>query len=202
MNLNSIGLKHGTDKATYHFYLDFYEKHIDKSKVNRFLEIGISSGQSIRTWREWFNSDTIVEAWDIVPPQPIPGCDLRIVNQNHKEAILRNITGLYDVILDDGAHTTQSIETSFSTLFKHCKMYIIEDLHAPWVNWNGYINEGDMPTIKLLDKIEKHGWLSKYATDEEKEYINKNAQIVEVYWRGDRSKPESMSAIVANKQYL
>ena len=116
--------------------------------------------------------------------------------------MLNNITGTYDVILDDGAHTTRSIETSFSTLFKHSKMYIIEDLHAPWYVWSNYVVDGDRPTIELLDNLEKDGWLSKYATDEEKEYIDKNAQIVDVYWRGDRSKPESMTAIIANKEYL
>ena len=37
MTLQDIGLKYSTDKATYHGYLDFYEKYIDKENVKRFL---------------------------------------------------------------------------------------------------------------------------------------------------------------------
>jgi hypothetical protein len=202
MSLNNLGLKYNTDKATYHGYLDFYKKHIDRSKVNRFLEIGILTGSSIRTWREWFKPDTVVEGWDINPVDPIKNCELRLVDQTNRNEMLTNITGLYDVILDDGGHTTEMIETSFATLFKHSKMYIIEDLHAPWVSWDNYVCKGDVPTIDLLDKLEKDGWLSKYATDEEKKYIDKNAKIVEVYWQGDRLSPKSMSIIIANKDYI
>jgi hypothetical protein len=201
MKLQDIGLKYNTDKATYHKYLDFYEKHINKDKVNRFLEIGIQAGYSIKTWREWFNKDTIVEGWDIEQFDIINGCDLRIVDQTNREQMLKNVTGLYDVILDDGGHTTEMIEKSFSLLFKHTKMYIIEDLHAPWCG-KEFITNNDRPSIELIDKIETYGWISKYATEEEKAYISNNAVVVDVYWRGDRSKPESMTAIVANKEYL
>jgi hypothetical protein len=41
VNLHEIGLKHRTDKATYHQYLNFYENFINPVKVSRFLEIGI-----------------------------------------------------------------------------------------------------------------------------------------------------------------
>jgi hypothetical protein len=201
MKLQDIGLKYNTDKATYHKYLDFYEKHIDKDKVKRFLEIGIQAGYSIKTWREWFNKDTVVEGWDIKHFDIVNGCDLRIVDQTNREQMIKNVTGLYDVILDDGGHTTEMIETSFSLLFKHSKMYIIEDLHAPWCGEEFIIND-DRPSIELIDKIKTAGWTSKYATEKEKAYISNNAMVVDVYWRGDRAKPESMSVIIANKEYL
>lgn len=201
MKLQEIGLKHATDKATYHEYLDFYEKHIDKSKINRFLEIGILHGNSIKTWREWFSLNTIVEGWDINQSQDIDGCDLRVVDQTNRNAMLSNVTGIYDVILDDGGHTTEMMETSFSLLFKYAKKYIIEDLHAPWCG-KEFITGDDMPTINMLDKIKIDGWTSKYATEEEKQYINKNAEVVEVFYRGERSHPQSMTAIIINKEYI
>ena len=54
----------------------------------------------------------------------------------------------------------------------------------------------------MIDKIKTAGWTSKYATEKEKAYISNNAMVVEVYWRGDRAKPESMAVIIANKEYL
>jgi len=201
MKLQDIGLKYNTDKATYHKYLDFYEKHINKDKVKRFLEIGIQSGNSIKTWREWFNGDTVIEGWDINQSNPIQNCDLRIVDQTNREQMYNNITGIYDIILDDGGHTTEMIEKSFSLLFKYTKMYIIEDLHAPWCGKEFTVGN-DEPTINLLDRLNITGWESKYATDLEKLYINKNAKIVEIFYRGNREKPESMSAILVNLENI
>lgn len=201
MSLQEIGLKYNTDKATYHKYLDFYEKYIDKNNVKRFLEIGIQAGYSIKTWREWFNKDTIVEGWDIRKFDLVDNCDLRIVDQTNKGQMQNNITGLYDVILDDGGHTTEMIEKSFSLLFKHAKMYIIEDLHSPWCG-KEFITNDDEPTINLIDKLSTNGWKSKYATKEEQDYINKNAKVLEVFYRGDRFKPLSMSCIIINKEHI
>lgn len=198
MSLHEIGLKHGTDKATYHQFLNFYEKHIDPQKVSRFLEIGVLNGASLRTWREWLPKSTIVEGWDINAPAPIPGCDLRIVNQLNINQMLDNVTGTYDVILDDGGHTAQMMQVAFATLFPLTKMYIIEDLHAPWCGPE-YMGPGDTNTLDLLENFHIDGWDSPYATDSQKQYIGANAQIVDIFIRGDRDKPDSASAIIRNR---
>lgn len=200
IKLQDIGLKHKTDKATYHQYLDFYENALDKPSIKRFLEIGVWKSESLRTWREWFDKDVIVEGWDINPCPLVDGCDFRLVDQRDRNSMNKNITGLYDLILDDGAHTAETIQTSFSFLFPHTKIYIIEDLHAPWLS-SEYLKPGDTNTINILDNFNKNGWTSKYALEEEKEYINKNAEIVDIFWRGERNNPLSMSAIIRNKQY-
>lgn len=199
-SLQDIGLKYGTDKATYHMYLDFYEKHIDPLKVDRFLEIGVQGGFSIRTWREWFPDTTVIEGWDINPSDPIEGCDLRIVDQLSKEQMAKNITGTYDIILDDGGHTAEMIQTSFSYLFRYSKMYIIEDLHAPWCGAH-FMSDSDINTLDMLEDFATKGWTSQYATDEEREYINKNAEIIEFFVRGDRSSPLSASCVVRNNAF-
>lgn len=201
MRLQEIGLKYQTDKATYHKYLDFYEQHIKRESVKRFLEIGIYKGQSIKMWRDWLDAETIVEGWDINTSIPIDNCDLKIVDQTNKKQMRRNVSGMYDVILDDGAHTTETIQKSFSVLFKYCKMYIIEDLHAPFCDKN-YIKAGDVDTINILNNIKKDGWSSRYSTKKETKYVNKNAEILDLFWRGDKDKPESMSVIIINKDNL
>jgi hypothetical protein len=201
-SLHKIGLKNGTDKSTFHNYMDFYEKHIDRDSVERFLEIGIYHGDSIRSWREWFNKSTVIEAWDIMNCPPITGCDIKVVDQTKKKMMKENVTGIYDVILDDGGHTAEMIQGSFSVLFPYSKMYILEDLHAPYIGDPAYMKPGDISTIDLLDNLSKDGWNSRYATQEEKDYIEKNAEVVDVFWQGEsRDKPVSMTCIVINKEY-
>ena len=200
MNLHEIGLKHQTDKATYHQYLNFYEKFIKPDKVRRFLEIGILTGSSIRMWREFFPDATVVEGWDINESESITNCNLKQVDQTDRNQLIGNVSGIYDVILDDGGHTTEMIEKSFSVLFRYAKLYIIEDLHAPWVSAE-FISGSDIPTIDLLDNLESHGWLSRHSTEDERKYIDKYAVVTDLFYRGDRSKPLSMTIVITNKYY-
>jgi hypothetical protein len=151
-------------------------------------------------WREFFLDSTIVEGWDINESEKISNCNLKQVDQTDRTQLKSNVSGVYDVILDDGGHTTEMIEKSFSVLFRHTKLYIIEDLHAPWVS-EEYISENDIPTIDLLDNLEIHGWLSRHSTEDERRYINKYAVIVDLFYRGDRSEPISMSIVIANNYY-
>jgi hypothetical protein len=198
VNLHEIGIKHGTDKATYHNFMYFYEKNIDRSQIKRFLEIGIFRGDSIKTWREWLPSEAVVEGWDINPFSPVPGCDLKIVNQLNEKQMLDNVTGTYDVILDDGGHTAKMMQTSMSVLFPYTRLYIIEDLHAPWCGPE-YMDSGDINTLDMLENFNVDGWNSSYATEEQREYINQHAEVVDIFIRGDRDRPDSATAIIKNK---
>lgn len=198
MNLHDIGLKYGTDKSTYHQYMNFYENNIDPNSISRFLEIGIDNGASIKTWREWFPETTIVEGWDINQSQPIYGCDLRVVDQLDINAMLNNITGIYDIILDDGGHLAKMMQLSFATLFHTTRFYIIEDLQAPRRD-GSYITDGDIDTLSMIENFNIDGWTSQYATEEQREYINKNAEVVDIFYRGDKDIPYSSTAIIRNK---
>jgi len=196
-SLQEIGLKTKTDKATYHLYLDFYEKYIDKKSVKKFLEIGVQGGHSMKMWREWFEKETVVEGWDIKDCVPIPGVDIKKVDQLSISQMQSNITGVYDLILDDGGHTKKMMETSFGFLFPYSKMYIIEDLHAPWTG-PGYVGKSELPTLELIENFNRNGFHSKYATAEQCDYINNNAELVDIYIRGDRKNPLSAAAIFIN----
>lgn len=202
-SLHQIGLKYNTDKSWDHGYMDFYEKNINRENIKRFLEIGIYRGESIRTWKEWFPDETIIEGWDIENIPEISGCHLKNVNQIDRLAMQNNITGVYDLIIDDGAHTAESIQTSFSFLFPYTKMYIVEDLHAAW--WGeAYKKIDDISSMDLLTNLQKNKvWNSKYSFPQEKEYIESNAEVLDIFWRGS---PEnissfSISCILINKSY-
>ena len=195
--LHDIGLKHGTDKATYHKYLDFYEKHLPRHKIRRFLEIGVLQGASLKTWREWLHPECHVEGWDISPPINIPGCTIKQVDQTQRTQLLNNAgAALWDVILDDGAHTAETIQTSFSTLFPSTVLYIIEDLHAPWVS-DGYLTPEDTKTNELLENI--WDWNSRHSTPAQSAYIRKEAEVVEVFTRMQGNTPLSMTAVIKNR---
>jgi hypothetical protein len=198
-SLHDIGLKHGTDKSTYHMYMDVYERHIDKQETSSFLEIGVQGGFSLKAWREWLPKDAHVEGWDILDVPKIDGCTTKVVDQSSRTKMGNNLfPSGYDVILDDGGHTPKLMETSFSFLFPHSKIYIIEDLHAWWL---GYAEDGDKtPTVDLLQSISDGGWNSKYATKEESDYVSRYAKLSEVFFRGEREAPDSMTAIIYNME--
>jgi hypothetical protein len=126
-------------------YLDFYEKYLHKDDINRFLEIGVQAGNSMKMWREWLKPNCVVEGWDILKCDEIPGVDIRTVDQLDRIQVLENVSGIYDVILDDGGHTKEMIESSFAYLFSKSKIYIMEDLHAPW-------------TVHKQNLLSKCGW--------------------------------------------
>ncbi len=200
MNLNDLGFIHQTDKATYHQYTPFYEKYLDKNNIWKFLEIGVQGGNSHKMWRDWLTPGAIVEGWDILPMvSTIEGVDIKQVDQTNREHMKASINGLYDVILDDGAHTVESMETSFGFLFPHTKIYIIEDLHAPWCGTD-YIKNNEVKTLEKLENFLTNGWQSNYNSPQEQEYINKNLEILDIFVRGDRSNPLSATAILINKE--
>jgi hypothetical protein len=82
--LHELGLKYGTNKATFHKYCDFYENELANVKPQRILEIGIgtlatvgSYGTSLKMWSDFYPNAVIVGA-DI---------DATAVNQNYGKNI-------------------------------------------------------------------------------------------------------------------
>lgn len=198
LSLHEIGMKYGTDKATFHKYMDFYEGYLDRGNTKRFLEIGVLGGHSLQTWKEWFGPDCHIEGWDISNPIDVLGCCVKQINQLNRHQLLSNTTEPWDIVLDDGGHTAEMMQTTFSVLFPHAKTYVIEDLHAPWVG-SGYITPGDENTADLVENLAQ--WTSLYSTEQETKYIRENAELVDIYVQGTRDNPVSMTAIIKNKSF-
>jgi hypothetical protein len=140
MTLQEIGLKYGTDKATFHEYCDFYEQKLPGRNFNgRLLEIGVKGGASLRMWREYYERAEIVGI-DIIPPLVIEGCTVLQMDQTDVYA-LREL-GKFDIIIDDGSHMTLHQQISFWFLFNNSLhpggTYIIEDIHTSF--YTEYIN--------------------------------------------------------------
>lgn len=132
MTLHELGLKHGTDKATAHHYLEFYEAQLPK-KITRLLEIGVKDGASLRMWHEYYPDAEIVGI-DIEAVAPVDGCT--VIRMDATDVSALHTLGSFDVIVDDGSHKTKDQLISFAQLYHHQLndggVYVMEDIHTSY----------------------------------------------------------------------
>lgn len=123
-----------TDKNTVHSYIEqVYDKLFDNPSITNILEIGAFNGGSALLWHDYF----INAAIDIVD---INRCDA-ILNHNRINHIVDNAYSLellktlnsYDIIIDDGPHTLDSmifVVDHYISLLKSGGLCVIEDVQA------------------------------------------------------------------------
>ena len=121
MSLKELIDSSRTDKDTTHSYLDLYQSLLEKKKETaiKVLEIGIHKGGSIKMWDDFFiNAD--VYAVDILPKERmweelLNKESIHLYNSEdaynsgfvQNEFIDNNFH--FDMMLDDGPHTLQSM---------------------------------------------------------------------------------------------
>ena len=143
-----------TDKNTWHSYLPLYESLFSskKNSATHILEIGIgpfykNNGGSINLWSKYFNNATIF-ALDIIPFDAV---DISIINNpkiylytasdaydiNFFTKTFINTQLKFDILLDDGPHTLESMITFiilYSNLLKDDGILVIEDVQdIQWI---------------------------------------------------------------------
>lgn len=128
-------------------YLPIYESIIDRSRPIRILEIGVFRGNSLKLWREYLDSDSVIVGVDIDPAckqfqNEAGNVHVRIGSQQDLVFLQRLVDefGLFDVIIDDGSHMTSHMTDTFRFLFRSgladTGVYIVEDLHSNY--WTYY----------------------------------------------------------------
>lgn len=205
MTLQEIGLSYKTDKATYHKFLDFYDSkfnHLRNEKIN-LLEIGFLSGNSIKTWLDYFQNAEIY-CIDII--------DINFQHERfHFTKISQaddNLTKLYqddffDIIIDDGSHMTSHQLKSLEILWpklKNSGFYVIEDLHTSFRK--EYIDSKVTP-YQILTKSETLPSLSNIINQmknieifRKDEKIN-NDSMTSIFTKGEQEiKEESVTKII------
>lgn len=150
--LKELGIKHGTDKANRHPYMDEVYWPLFKGYQNKevnILEIGAGRfGGSVKTWKDFFVNGQVylmdpffIKGSDHIGPFSVSRKnveDYGVIaiqsNQLSKEQS-KDVTEIcsekFDFIIDDGAHMNDAIQYSFAALFPLLKSggsYIIEDL--------------------------------------------------------------------------
>jgi hypothetical protein len=131
-----------TDKecATGHSYCAPYEQAITKRKNVRLLEIGISSGGSLWTWRRWFEDYSLTAidlAYTWISRRPFqeeleqdPNIELRWSCDSTKTDSYKDMEP-FDYIIDDGCHEDNVQIATFHQaypLLKQGGTYFIEDV--------------------------------------------------------------------------
>jgi len=146
-----------TDKNTGHSYLVVYEKLFNpkKNTAKNVLEIGIGwvkdeNGGSIKLWRDYF-TESMIYGLDITNPDIIYNeikNDERIILFLEKDAydpvffkdtfnlfIKNNI--FFDILIDDGPHTLESMKTfiqMYSKILSNNGIMVVEDVQTlDWI---------------------------------------------------------------------
>ena len=134
------------------FYLSSYDLLFRdfRSRNVRILEIGIQNGGSLEVWAKYFpNFEKVV------------GCDIdekcaRLTYDDDRISVvvgdatdptteqrIIEISGQFDIIIDDGSHESGDIVKAFARYFKHLApggLFVAEDLHCSY--WNDDFNGG------------------------------------------------------------
>ena len=153
MKLQDIGLETGTDKATYHEYLDFYEKVLPKSNFSgRLLEIGVLDGSSLLMWHKYYPKAEIIGI--DIENRGLQLDGVTILQMDSKDIQALKELGEFDIIIDDGSHLTLDQQISFYWLYYNqlnkAGWYIIEDIHTSFRP--DYVNS-KYTTMEMLELL-------------------------------------------------
>ncbi|MFC3322092.1 glycoside hydrolase family 99-like domain-containing protein [Mesorhizobium cantuariense] len=155
-------------------YLSAYDRIFSeyRNKPVRILEIGVQNGGSLEIWRRYFAKAELVL-----------GCDINlacgnlifddekiavVVGDANTDEVERSIAARsekFDIIIDDGSHSSSDIIRSFARYFPHLSedgVYIAEDLHCSyWREFGGGLYDplSSMSFFKrLLDVVNHEHW--------------------------------------------
>jgi hypothetical protein len=129
-------------------YLSEYQRVFDQHRLEpiRLMEIGIQNGGSLEIWSKYFINATMLVGCDINP-----NCGLLkfedprinvVVGDANTDEVQEKIHGCvekFDIIIDDGSHSSSDIIKSFGRYFERLTdggVYLAEDLHASY--WQEY----------------------------------------------------------------
>lgn len=157
-SLKNILIGKMTDKNTDHSYGEIYEELLkNKRHAKNVLEIGICYGGSILAWFEYFES-AIIYGLDIMYNQHVLDMPKheRIKLLFHDAYTQDTVNFLskrkYDVIIDDGPHTLESMKftaKNYSKLLTDDGILVIEDIQD--IKWIDEIKDSFPENFK--DKI-------------------------------------------------
>lgn len=157
MTLEYSAKRFATDKLS-HGYIEHYDRHLSPLRDLpgvEMLEIGIFKGASIRMWDDWFLTAEI----DAIDIDPTCKADFGpAVNVYIEDAKMFHPVHNYDVIIDDGSHTSDDITFCFSALWNYVKLggwYIIEDWEVQFMPAWGSARSGTNAVVQLHGVIDE-----------------------------------------------
>jgi glycosyltransferase involved in cell wall biosynthesis/cephalosporin hydroxylase len=131
-------------------YLTEYDRIFARlrDKPIKILEIGVQNGGSLEVWAKYFPNATIIVGCDIDENcANLQFKDPRInivagdASSAECEVLVSHCSDNFDIIIDDGSHTSSDIIKSFARYFPRLRaggVYIAEDLHCSyWKEFEG-----------------------------------------------------------------
>jgi Methyltransferase domain len=154
-------------------YLPIYDRTFFRfrPKPVNLLEIGIQNGGSLEVYAKYFPNFKTLVGCDINPrcAELKYSGNIHVVvgdcNRNDVQARVKAIAPVYDIIIDDGSHTSPDIINAFFRYFPMLQrggVFVIEDLHCSyWKDWEGGLlyPQSSMAFLKALaDVINVQHW--------------------------------------------
>ncbi len=131
-------------------YISEYDRLFSsyRNQAIRMLEIGIQNGGSLEIWSKYFLDAQVLVGCDINPDcANLTYLDSRInvvvedANTNLAEAEILRLSPNFDIIIDDGSHTSSDIIKTFARYFRYLNeggIFVAEDLHCSyWDDFEG-----------------------------------------------------------------
>lgn len=147
-------------------YFAVYERElyrfVHRNQEVALLEVGVQNGGSLELWSDFLPAGSTITGIDINPEVGLlkfesPHVKAFAIDATDADA-LDGLFGSqsFDIIIDDGSHTSADIIKSFELLYNRLKpggVYIIEDLHCSYRRefQGGYLYEGS--SIEWLKRI-------------------------------------------------
>lgn len=152
-------------------YLREYDRLFNpyRAQAIRLLEIGIQNGGSLDIWADYFAPGSTLIGCDINPD-----CAALVYDNPHISFILGDANApdvvqqvlqrapVFDLIIDDGSHTSADIVKTFALYFQHLAeggMFVAEDLHCSyWAQYQGglYDPYSSLSFFKRLSDVISH----------------------------------------------
>ena len=152
-------------------YLREYDRLFNpyRAQAISLLEIGIQNGGSLDIWANYFAPGSTLIGCDINPD-----CAALVYDNPHisfilgdanDPAVVRQVlqrAPVFDLIIDDGSHTSSDIVNTFTLYFQHLAeggMFVAEDLHCSyWAQYEGglYDPYSSLSFFKRLSDVISH----------------------------------------------
>jgi len=140
LTLKQICSIYSTDKNCLHCYVDEVYENLFKdirNSAKKILEIGVDNGGSILMWREYFPAANIIGIDNKDCPQLAARDRIQfIASDAYKHEIVDQLPSDFDVIIDDGPHTLESMT------------FVIKE----------YINKINQSGIIVIEDIQEFNW--------------------------------------------
>ncbi|WP_210081868.1 class I SAM-dependent methyltransferase [Pantoea endophytica] len=175
----------GKSSDKWDIYLSVYDEYLKdkRSAISNILEIGVQNGGSLEIWSKYFTSAKNLVGCDINPAckkLEFSHSGIKVVVGDSSTLKIKNeissLSSSFDLIIDDGSHTSSDIIKSFLLYFplvNNDGYYIIEDLHASyWERFEGglFYPYSSMSFLKKLADIpNKEHWGSSLS---ESDYLS------------------------------